>query len=96
MKIIGRITLPETNIAKGNPPFEDVCPIKKLWFSIAMLVYQSVVHDVFSYLKMKDAEWFSGWFLWDVFIWMATGESIIIRQYIEESFSILAPECCLI
>ena len=26
----------------ANPPFEDVSPIKKWWFSIAMLVYQRV------------------------------------------------------
>ena len=26
----------------GNPPFEDVSPIKKWWFSIAMLVYHRV------------------------------------------------------
>ena len=26
----------------GNPPFEDVSPIEKWWFSIAMLVYQKL------------------------------------------------------
>ena len=26
----------------GNPPFEDVSPILKWWFSIAMLVYRRV------------------------------------------------------
>ena len=30
------------NIAMGNPPFEDVSPIKDGFFSIAMLVYQRV------------------------------------------------------
>ena len=32
-------TLRSTNIAMGNPPFEDVSPIKNWWFSIARLVY---------------------------------------------------------
>jgi len=31
-------SLRQTNIAMGNPPFEDVSPIKDWWFSIAMLV----------------------------------------------------------
>lgn len=44
----------------------------------------------------RCGEWFCGWFLWDVFVWMASGEPDIIRRYIEESFGILAPECCLI
>jgi len=26
----------------GNPPFEDVSPLKKWWFSLAMLVYERV------------------------------------------------------
>lgn len=51
---------------------------------------------LFFYLKMKDVEWVFGWFLWDVFVWMASGEPVIIRRYIEESFSILASKCCLI
>ena len=29
-----------------NGPFEDVFPIKKWWFSIAMLVYQRELYDV--------------------------------------------------
>ena len=35
-------TLRQSNIAMGNSPFEDVPPIKKRWFSIAMLVYRRV------------------------------------------------------
>ena len=31
-----------TNIAMGNPPFEDVFPIENGGFSIAMFVYQRV------------------------------------------------------
>ena len=27
-----------------NGPFEDVFPIKKWWYSLAMLVYQRVIH----------------------------------------------------
>ena len=30
----------------GNPPFEDVSPIKNWWFSSAMLVYQRVLGGI--------------------------------------------------
>ena len=42
----------------GNPPFEDVFPIKNGGFSIAMLVYQRVFPFFF---KLKNA---ACWNLW--------------------------------
>ncbi len=34
-----------------------------------------------------------GFIIWDVFVRMAIRKPVIIRRYMSESFSILAPEC---
>ena len=38
ISLVKEVPSGKLTIAMGNPPFEDVSPIKKWWFSIAMFL----------------------------------------------------------